>query len=83
MLVVYKNRHDDYKLYIGTIITKPDNAIIYVDIDTYGNGYGGCIKTGKPDWKNSHINSVMVEDCVGVFSTHQDIKNYFPEEFIR
>jgi len=72
MLAIYKNRHDYYKLHYGEILTNisiPDKIYIYLDVIPKGD-----IKTKKLDWKNSHIQSVNVEDIEFICDTEKTME---------
>lgn len=70
MKIVYKNTNDQNELHVGILLTSNIHKnTVYVDVITEGH-----LKTGEPDWKKSHINSVYMKDIVG---TEEEFAEYF------
>jgi len=76
MLVVFENRNDrGGPPYYGTVITDlNDKDPLYIDV------MGALdVVERKPDWKNSHINSVSFEDIKCFADNYSTIRREFSE----
>jgi len=80
MLVVFKNKNSNDRIFYGTLLTsikKIEEGCLYIDaIDCLD------IVTSMVDWKNQYVTSVSIYDIKCFVDDYQTIKRYFPEEFI-
>ena len=77
--VLYENDQDEHKLHIGTLLTSVDKLenVLYIDVIPMGH-----LVTREPDWKNSHISSVNMEDVKGISQSVGAIELAYAEYFI-
>jgi hypothetical protein len=79
LIVLFKNKDDKDKIYVGDLITNPENVnehTLYVDCTD-------CVdfKLKTPDWKNSHITSVSMNKIIYV-GTIEKIEEAYPEMYL-
>jgi len=80
MVVLYKNSNENNELYYAELLTSPENleTAVYIDV-----GENKSLKRPHtPDRKQSHINSVIIEDVVCIYKNEEILKLHRANMFI-
>lgn len=73
MVVLFKNRDENYKIFYGVLLKSYPT---YCDIIDYKDF------KGKSDWKHTHIKSVGNDDVYGIYDDMEHFKKCLPELFL-